>query len=115
MLQKQWSGLVLLGALVSALGGIQAVHAQSEGGPDGGGLDGPRDKEWYPPTDHCQQGDWSVCGEDNNTRNSQFDTCLAGYCLSCRLASESVSCPGVWEWCDQDSAPCMIPSGSWAN
>jgi len=82
--------------------------------PGGGLMRRTGTTRWDPPQDPCDQGNWSVCGQDNTVRASQFNTCLAGFCLSCRMATESISCPGVWEWCP-GSGPCMIPSDSWAN
>jgi hypothetical protein len=101
----------------SAAGGSSITGGDdgSDQEPDGGLRRRSGTTRWDPPLDPCDKGDWSVCGQDNNLRRSQFNTCLAGFCLACRMATESLSCPGVWEWCDQESAPCMIPSDSWAN
>jgi hypothetical protein len=98
--------------------GSSSLAGGEEGGdqdPEGGLTRRTGTTHWDPPQDPCDQGNWSVCGQDNSVRKSQFNTCLAGFCLSCRMATESISCPGVWEWCDQSSSPCMIPSDSWAN
>ena len=77
---------------------------------------GPRKKWWdTPPVPPCESTSWTICGEDNFGQHSQFDTCVLGFCLSCRLATDSLTCPGEWDWCDESSAPCQIPDGSWAN
>lgn len=55
---------------------------EGDTGPDGGVLRRRAGTtRWDLPQDPCNKY-WSFCGEDNTVRKSQFNTCLAGFCLS---------------------------------